>query len=339
MFAPLLVLAACTTTDPGPSGDSATTSGGGTGIFLPTTQPDDPSTGSTTMPTQYFDLPAEPDGGLEKDACAAVDVLFVVDNSKSMGEYQAALAEAFPLFVDAMIDNLPAGVSLHVGLTTTDFTCAAPGDPCCPDACPIGNSGCQIVGNPEELDILKTFYKPPSGAKTPTNGGQGRLFEHDGLTYFDTNTSADPTPLKTWFTGAAVAAGEQGSSLEMPLAAAGYVASSYNSATNKGFLRGSDAVLLIIFLTNDPDASLEPVADYRAMLVTAKNDCEACILTAGLLRACVPVENQRLWQFMTSFGEDPPIWGDIEARTKYVDVVGQALASTLGDVCLNLPVG
>ena len=90
----------------------------------------------------------------------------------------------------------------------------------------------------------------------------------------------------------------------------------------------------------DPDASVEVLQTYTAMVRDAKATCggDACILTAGLIKKCVPAENQKLWQFMKAFGE-APIWGDIEDKAGYVDVVGEALAATLGDACINIPVG
>jgi hypothetical protein len=335
-----LALTACSSETPGQTaapadtGEATTTTGG---IVLPTSgSPVDD--GTSTGPGMKLDLPPEADLPGQTVGCAAVDVLFVIDNSKSMAQYQAALADAFPQFVDAMIANLPTGVDLHVGVTTTDFTCAMPGDPCCPDACPVGNTQCQIGSNPDEVELLMGFYVPPTDGDNGVNGAQGRLFEHDGMPYFALNTEDDPAPLKAWFTGAATAAGEQGSSLEMPVAAAGFAADPINDATNAGFLRGSDAILLIVFLTNDPDASLESVGTYRDMVLAAKGDCPECVLTAGLIEPCVPAEKQRLWQFMTAFG-DEPIWGDIKAKGGYADVVGLSLAGVLGDACINIPVG
>src|SRR5262245_31309850 len=60
-------------------------------------------------------------GGEDFRTCQAVDLLFVVDNSPSMGPYQHALAQAFPAFVDAIYDKLPMGTDVHVGITTTSF--------------------------------------------------------------------------------------------------------------------------------------------------------------------------------------------------------------------------
>jgi hypothetical protein len=124
----------------------------------------------------------------------------------------------------------------------------------------------------------------------------------------------------------------------MPVAAAAYAVADVNAPTNAGFVRDTDAILLIVFLTNDPDGSLEPLKTYEQMILDAKSDCPECVLTAGLLKDCVPEDMQRLWLFMTGFG-DVPIWRDIEAKDEYPEVVGAALASTLVEACENIPVG
>ena len=335
----LALLLSCT---PAGSGETtavdASTSGlTSGGIIIPTTGPVTTGEQSSTGPAMKLDLPPAVD--LPPAAgCGAVDMLFVIDNSASMGQFQMALADAFPQFVDAMYANLPADISLHVGITTTDFYCTKPGEACCPSQCSIGNTGCQIGSTPEEVEKLATYYNPPTGGDNGVNGSQGRLFIHDDQAFFVSNTSEDSAPLKTWFTGAAIAAGEQGSSIEMPVAAAAFALDPVNAATNAGFVRDNDAILLIVFLTNDPDASLQPLADYEAMVLAAKQNCPECVLTAGLLKACVPDEQQRLWQFMTAFG-DLPIWRDIEAKSEYAEVVGGALASALVEACENIPVG
>jgi len=342
-LAPLLaLLTACPGSDPAQmtASGAMTEPGSSSGGIIITTGD---ATTLTTMATDTsgpgvkLDLPPAVDMGALTPGCGAVDILFVVDNSKSMAEYQMALAAAFPQFVDAMFANLQKDVSLHGVLTTTDFTGAAVGEPCCPDACPVGNTLCTIGSNEDEVALIKSFYHPPTDSDNGVNGSQGRLFSFDDLSYFETSTSDDPAALKQWFTGAAIAAGEQGSSLEMPVAAAGFAASATNPG-NAGFIRNTDAILLIVFLTNDPDASLESVDSYRDMVLAAKANCPECVLTAGLLKPCVPAENQRLWQFMKSFG-DEPIWADIEKKADYAAVVGKSLATTLTEACLNIPVG
>jgi len=339
----LALLIACAGSDPsqtgatGPTAEPGSSSSGGGIVIVTTGDATTADSAATTGPGMSLDLPPAVDMGSLVPGCGAVDILFVVDNSKSMAQYQMALADAFPQFVDAMIANLPEDVSLHVGLTTTDFTCANVGDPCCPDGCPVGNTLCQVGSTPEEIALIQSLYHPPTDADNGVNGSQGRLFEFAGKSWFETNTSDDPKPLKAWFTGAAIAAGEQGSSLEMPVAAAGYAVDAIN-AGNAGFIRDTDAILLIVFLTNDPDASLGSINSYRDMVLAAKANCPECVLTAGLLKPCVPADNQRLWQFMKSFG-DEPIWADIEKKADYAAVVGKSLATTLTEACLNIPVG
>ncbi|MEZ4453682.1 MAG: hypothetical protein R3B09_29780 [Nannocystaceae bacterium] len=262
--------------------------------------------------------------------CDSVDILFVIDNSASMGTYQAALADAFPGFVDAMFANLPKGVDLHVGVTTTDFFCSGCN-------CPDSTVGCQSGA---DLETIEMYYQKPTDGDDGVNGSQGRLFEHGGKVFFETNTDADPTPLKNWFTATAKAAGEDGCSFEMPVAAASYMAHPANDATNGGFLRDEDSVLLIVLLTDEPDKSPEPLTAYRQFLLDAKAGCggDECILVAGLVPPCIVDINQKLWQFMTAFGE-APIYGDIKDTKKYSEVVGAALASTLQDTCDNIPQG
>ena len=106
--------------------------------------------------------------GAEK-GCTAVDMLFVIDNSGSMGFYQEGLAQTFPGFVDAMFANLPAGTDLHVGITTTDGLYGG--------QCSEGTSNCQ--SNHTEAEILMNFT-PPTGTNNMINGGQGRLYEWQG---------------------------------------------------------------------------------------------------------------------------------------------------------------
>jgi hypothetical protein len=262
------------------------------------------------------------DGSLSR-SCQYVDLLFVVDNSLSMGEYQAGLAAAFPSFVDAMFTKLPPNVDLHVAMTTTSFFTGS-----------CGESVFNCVTQASEQEILDHYVKPTDG-NTGTNGEQGRFFEWDGKPFFSANTSdPDQTPLKTWFTGAATAAGEDGCSFEMMSAAAGYAAHPANAASNGGFFRDESGVLLIIFLTDEPDKSPEATSAYADMLRGVKTKCggDDCILVAGLIDPCIQNVDNVLWQLMGSFGE-PPIWGDLEDTSQYSKVVGDALAQVVKQTC------
>ena len=93
--------------------------------------------------------------------------------------------------------------------------------------------------------------------------------EYDGKYWFEAETGQDPWPLKIWFSEAAQSAGEGGCSYEMVSAGAGYAFHPANDATNQGFLRDEGSVLVIVFLTDEPDKSPEGAAAYYNMITSA----------------------------------------------------------------------
>lgn len=300
----------------GGNGDPSGSGGSGGGSMVS-------GTGGST----FFDGGPGGDSG-EVASCQYVDLLFVIDNSPSMGKYQEDLAQAFPSFVDAMYQKLPPNVDLHVGITTTSFFSGS---------CSESVSNCVSQASPQEIEA---HYTKPTDGDTGSNGEQGRFFEHMGKKYFAANTSdADQSGLKTWFAGAAVAAGETGCSFEMASAAAGYAAHPANSATNGGFFRDEDGVLLVIVLSDEPDKSPEGTQVYKDMLTAVKSKCggDKCILTAGLVNTCIEGVNNALWQFLHAFGE-PPIWGDLKDASQYSTVVGDALAQVVKQTCDEIAV-
>jgi hypothetical protein len=262
--------------------------------------------------------------------CEAIDFLFVIDNSESMATYQQRLAEQFPDFITAMYDALPEGISVHVGLTTTDF------DTGC-DASEA-TQNCQSTAT---LDEVEAHYLRPDLSSDGGNGTQGRLFEFASRTYFESTSDDDPAALSQWFADAAVAAGEDGCSFEMPVAAAGFAAHPANDATNAGFLRDAGGLLVLFVLTDEPDKSPESRFVYEGMLLDAKQECGGaeCIFVSGLFPGCTLDVNQKLWQFLNLFDDEPPLWGDIDLTADYAEVFGTALANAIAQACENLPEG
>jgi hypothetical protein len=126
----------------------------------------------------------------------------------------------------------------------------------------------------------------------------------------------------------------------MPVAAAGWVADPANSATNAGFLRDERALFVLFFLTDEPDKSVESPNVYKEQIFAAKPTCgdEACVFTSGLIPACAPEINQKIWQFMKAFGDDDPPHGDITQTNDYSDVFGVALADAIAEACSNVPI-
>jgi hypothetical protein len=314
-----------TTTDPGTgpgTSDDDGTPPGATGTSDGTTEAAD-DTGSTIK----LDV-GSPDTTTmgAQDYCNYVDLLFVIDNSLSMNDYQTQLALAWPSFVDAMWNNLPIGTDLHVGMTTTSFYTGS---------CSEFEFNCQTQASQSAID---DHYITPAEGSTGTNGEQGRLFEHDGRRYYEAIVGDDPAELKTWFSQAAVAAGETGCSFEMMSAAAGYAVHPDNATANEGFLRDEGAVLVIVVLTDEPDKSPEGAAAYYDMVMQAKAGCggDACVIVSAIVDECIEGVNNSLWQFLNLF-QNFQVSGSIEEPATYADVVGQTLAQVIGETCDSIP--
>lgn len=261
----------------------------------------------------------------DREGCTYVDLLFVIDNSGSMCDAQQGLADALPGLVQAIFTSLPPDTDVHVGLVTTSFS--------------AGGQHQQIACGPGEGPaVIDAAYVTDEVVEG--NGFQGRLFEWDGRSFFEGNTSAasDRAALEEWFTTAVVAIGCDGGAFEFSAAAAAYAVGPQTAAANEGFLRDEGAVLGIFVLTNEVDQSPEPLAVYRDAILDAKSGCggEDCILTAGLLPTdCVPDANPMVWQFLNAFGS-PPRWGDVADYDGYGDVVAGALADGIVDTCEDI---
>ncbi|HWB73917.1 MAG TPA: hypothetical protein VG755_03155 [Nannocystaceae bacterium] len=60
------------------------------------------------------------DDGGTADECTNVDILFVIDDSSSMGDNQQSLVASFPGFVAGIQQNLELAESYHIGVVTSD---------------------------------------------------------------------------------------------------------------------------------------------------------------------------------------------------------------------------
>jgi hypothetical protein len=308
-------VAETSTTDPDPDTSTSSPSASSSETTL------DPDTGNDPK----LDV-AGPDTTGEQEFCNYVDVLFVIDNSLSMGEYQTQLALAWPTFVDQMWENLPLGTDLHVGMTTTSFYTGS---------CSEFVFNCETTASAGAID---DHYIKPTDGDTGTNGEQGRLFEHDGRKYFEAIVGDDNSELKTWFSQAAVAAGEDGCSFEMSSAAAGYALHPANAEANDGFLRDAGAVLVVVVLSDEPDKSPEGASVYYDMVMAAKEECggDQCVVMTGIVDECISDVDNALWQFFGLFGNFQTS-GSIDEPADYAEVVGTALAQVIGQTCESIP--
>jgi hypothetical protein len=186
------------------------------------------------------------DGGLVVDAdtgpCRRMDLVFVVDNSASMGEEQSSLGSAFPQFAQVLNDyRITTGQPLdyRVALTTTGRT-------------------------------VNWTLKPPIGnVSFPNNetGDNGAFRNSCGVTrrWLERN---DPNVASTLTCRANV--GTNGPTFEMPiLTTMMSLKDRIMDGTNAGFLR-DDALLAIVIITDEDDCS------RRDNNFTVSNDHDGC---------------------------------------------------------------
>jgi hypothetical protein len=257
--------------------------------------------------------------------CNKIDMLFMIDNSTSMLPYQQALGEAFPGFVDKIYELLP-NKDIHIAITTSSFYVGDTDE---------GWMDCVTLATPE---YIEEKYVPPTESNTGENGGQGRLFDYQGQTFFQTSAVNPASGLKEWFSAAAVAAGESGSSVETQMAAVAYVGDPSNASTNAGFLRDDETLYMIFMLTDEPDKSPEGLEKYKQMVRDEKGECggDICVLMAGLVQPCVIAGQSQLAEFLGGFGK-PAVLGSILEPDKYTEVVGDGLAKAIEHACADVP--
>ena len=253
------------------------------------------------------DVPGTCLGDESCDGCTFVDLLFVIDNSGSMGKYQNALALAFPAFAETLASTLPPGTNVHVGVTSTEMGYSSQG------ITNINNGVCTFTGDGGQPG--DAFYVTPDQTDTGRNGAQGRLYDPGGgQVFFDFDTDGGPAQLQalaTWFSAAATI-GEGGSNIEMSAAPVGWVADPANAATNAGFLRDEGAVLVVFFVQDEPDQTpttidAKPGGQFvLEKIVQAKEKCGGtdCIVAGGFLdaNACSATGNLPLDDFLEGVG-------------------------------------
>jgi hypothetical protein len=164
-------------------------------------------------------------GDASERRCQKMDVLFVIDNSGSMGQEQTNLIANFPQFITVLNQS---GLDYRVAVTTTgrNYSYAM--------SSPIGGS----IPMSQNGGDNGTMLKPASCNMTKR--------------WID---KADPDPSMTFSCVANVGTG--GPSDEMPLSAMrDAFEERMADGTNSGFHR-PDALLSIVFLTDEEDCSYE----------------------------------------------------------------------------------
>lgn len=252
----------------GCSDDTRTPGGRDTGPADDTGTPSDTGTGRDTNFGDRFVPPPE-------DECDKIDFLFIVDDSGSMGEEQANLAENFPRFVE-IVDRYrtEAGSPLdyRLGVTTTG----------------------------KDITTVITFNLP--GIPFPPmeiseTGPTGALLQECGMTR-KWIESGDPDVAGTFSCLAEV--GTSGSGVEMPLYMTELALTErIADGSNAGFLR-DDALLAVVILTDEDDCSrpedrIEITLDVMGGAAGAADTCDpdATMPVARFLTALDGVKGDR----------------------------------------------
>ncbi|HEY5938221.1 MAG TPA: hypothetical protein VIU61_26400 [Kofleriaceae bacterium] len=177
--------------------------------------------------TEVLQLKANPNPDL--------DLLFVIDDSPSMADKQAALAAAFPKFLDEL-GNLRGGIpNLHIGVISSDMGTKGSAVPEPGPPVGGGQGGCVGAGKSGVLQ---------KGAAVLEGEYLYAVAHRDGATNF-TGTLADTFRLMATL-------GAAGCGFEQHLHA---LRTSFTHPFNRGFLRES-ANLAVIILADEDDCSI-----------------------------------------------------------------------------------
>ncbi|MBZ0236868.1 MAG: hypothetical protein K8M05_31355 [Deltaproteobacteria bacterium] len=203
----LVAVAACGPSSTGGDGNGDVDGGGGGG-------PDAP------WPTD------DGDGGTNADGCEKIDILFVVDNSGSMGQEQTNLATNFPQFLSVIEAS---GLDYRVAITTTgmDYTyqqATFPGGPVLPISQDGGDNGAML--QPGGCNMTRRWIE-----KNDANAASAFA--------------------------CAANVGTSGPSDEMPLAAMRTAFEERMADGTNGGFRRQDALLAVVILTDENDCSYE----------------------------------------------------------------------------------
>lgn len=215
----------------------------------------------------------EAPGCADDDNCVMIDLLFVIDNSASMGEEQLALSASFPRLIDnlqALVNFADCGEPLvpnvNIMVTTTDM-----GHPLCTPSEPDGYE--PAAGAPQSeacINRLDDFTgvgsNAPAFPDACTSGCPVAIEPSDPFVHFEGPGAMTTNVPDNDIVGALRCIGPQGINgcgYESPLEAM-HQAISPSAAWNQGdkpFLRDG-ATLVIVIVTDEADCSIRTPEGY-----------------------------------------------------------------------------
>jgi hypothetical protein len=319
-----------------PPGTGGETQGGGTG---------DAGTGGEDTGSMPGGTGSGDTTGSVASGCQKIDLLFVIDNSSTMGAEQQSLIAAFPGFYDSVKNTL--GVSdYHIMAVAADdgkilgnnskckdkaCTCG-PAPACCDNVCNGGNFAESCNGQAcDTLAISECVYTYGAGRDYNTDGTFCNLAE--GRRYMLDSQADVPA---TFACIASAGTYDTIADKKPMLAAQEAVSPTQNGAgaCNDGFLR-DDALLVLVFVSDKDDANAqqnsgspgEP-ADWYSAIVAAKGGDAAKVVVLGLVGdgnmpagVCAPEDEPDM---MAQIGAPAP---------RLQEFVGMFPHGALGSVC------
>jgi hypothetical protein len=252
----------------------------------------------------------------------SLDILFVVDDSGSMGEEQSSLATNFHRFV-SVLENLNGGLpNLHIGVVSTDA-----------GAGPFAITGCSGDGDDGMLSVPSTCAGPTDAYLEDVAVAGGTRQQNYAGSLADTFACMAQI-------------GTRGCGFEQPLEAMKRAL----DGRNPGFLR-PDAYLLVVIITDEDDCSasdtalfdpsngaLGPLSSFRCFEQGVRCDPDQA-RTPGVKAACEPrsgspyaAEVAAYADFLRGLKPDPTqvmvagIFGDPDSVEVELDQGGPVLA-------------
>ena len=289
-LAALGIVVSCT---PDGSGDDETgvtitlgmTDDGSTSTLGTTSTTDGTSSSSTTggcppggcLDQEVGDTGTIPTCAAGDDSCNQIDLLFVIDNSGTMGEEQVNLSANFPLLIQKLqsltdSEGLPLNPDVNIMVTTTDL-----GHPQCTPFQPDGYEPAKGAPQNEACinrldDFTGLGNNPPSFPEACTSGCPVAVAPIDPFIHFEGNSTNVPGNNVEGALSCIGPQGINGCGYEAPLEAM-LQAVNPGAAWNKGskpFLRDG-AVLAIAIITDEADCSVRSPDGYAYFTDEAMN--------------------------------------------------------------------
>lgn len=196
-----------------------------------------------------LDVAAGTTGAVPDSGCQKIDFLFIIDNSESMVDEQAALAASFDGFIDAIVETLDVE-DYHVMVVDTDGTPYIEGCDGILGAGRIASGGgqdCQIVGGNRYMTVDQPDYVETFSC-TAMVGATGNGKEHIMEAMFEAITTLN----------------EPGE-------------------CNGGFLR-DDAILVVTVIADEGDfVTPGTPQDWHDTVVDAKHGQEEAVVPLGII--------------------------------------------------------